>query len=642
MSITTPAQEKIRLRKYLNPFFKGKVTDAVLGALAIPSSYLVNSVDAVNSSLYITTAQQQYLDLALSNYGIVRDPIIGLGDDVFREIGIAVKNRKQVRDLVNKILDAVFGDPFVKATCSAQNFEPYDLQDQDTLIVNFDGSHTSIITFRSSEFTDINAATAQEVANAISVNLSNLGVSGSAIVNNDGNGNYVQLISDTIGASSSITVKGGRAQNVLFFPASVPAGGNFSTQWTISQQSGGLLRFTWTGGANPNTGALVPGEYVNIYGGGFAASDNEGTYTIVSAQGGTVGIAYFQISNPTGSAGIVTQGTDTAIQFFTPMRETILNKAYYAAVYQTESNVLQIFLPATTQVIKRSRIGSGHLHGITESPVFQIIAKKGNEYASTGAADYSLVDGLGSQFLYYTWFNVDSGNTDPSPTGFTAIEVDINSSDNASEVAQKTLTQLMAIASDLTYSVVDNVISFSNVVASTIPDAGESTPNTLGPYIFDTSQGFTVGLASTTLTDDLNGGSSHVALIADSTDFPDSSGYVVIGYGTENQELIPYIATPSSGSLLISPAYTVQLDHPAGSSVIYVIQKSPVVLPSDGSYYQLYLTDSASGRVYAEGLIEDITAAGITVIYTVLFPNPIGLAGWQNPLQNEVAYVYGP
>lgn len=542
MAVTTIEQEKKRLRSYLNPYIKGPTVDAVLGALATTSSYLVNSVQAVNDSLYVVTAQGNYLDLVLANYGITRDPTIGLSDDIFRTIGIQVKNRKQVRDLINNILDAIFGDQFVKTTSNSQTFEPYALQDGDTLIINFDGATTSTITFHTSQFGSIGAATAQEVANAISIGLSNLGVSGAAIENNDGNGSYVQLISNAIGASSSITVLGGRAQNVLQFPAIVPTVGNFSTQWTISIQPGGVLRYTWTGGADPDLGVIQPGEYVNIFGGGFASSDNEGSFTIVRAQGGTAGVAFFDITNPTGSPGVVTQGTDTAVIFYTPVRETLLNKQYYAAVYNTEKNILQVFMPATTQVIKRSRIGSMHLHGTTP------------------------------------------------------------------------------------------------------PDSEASLPTTLGPYVFDTQQGFVVGLASTVLTEEVNGESPHVIAVNDATDFPDTSGYIVLGYGTDSQEVVPYIARPSSGTLLISPAYFIQQDHPIGESVIYVTVKAPITLPSDGSYYQGYLTDTASGRVYAQQIIDAIVAAGVTVIYTILYPSSEGLGGWQSPIPgaDEITYVYGP
>ena len=645
MAVTTIEQEMVRLRSYLNPFIRGPNVNAVLNALATPSAYLVNNVQAVNDSLYVVTAQGNYLDLVLANYGITRDPTIGLSDDIFRTIGIQVKNRKQVRDLINNILDAVFGDEFCKATSNAQNFEPYALQNGDQLIVNFDGANTSTITFTTSQFTSIAAATAQEVANAISVGLSNLGVSGSAILNNDGNGNYVQLLSNTIGASSSVTVLGGRAQNVLLFPATVPSTGNFSTQWTVSLASGGNLRFTWTGGANPGIGDVQPLQYVNIFGGGFASSSNEGTFTVVSAQGGAVGVAYFEISNPTGSTGIVVQGTDTAILFYNPTRETILNKQYYAAVYQTQSNILQIFMPATTQVIKRSRIGSAHLHGVTEQPITQFILPTGDLVPDTGAAEYFIMNDLGTSYQFYIWLNVNGGNTDPAPAGFTGIEVAISSSDSANAVALVAQAAIAAVYPLLVLTVTDNLLTMENTTASTASDAGPSLPTTLGPYIFDTQQGFVVGGASTVLTEDVNGESNRVITVASSDGFPNTSGYLILGYGTDVQEgPIPYIATPSSGTILISPAYFIQQDHPSGSSVLLVTQKAPITLPSDGSYYQPYLTDTASGRVYAQELINAITAAGVTVIYTILYPNPIGLGGWESPIPsaNEIAYVYGP
>jgi hypothetical protein len=644
MAVTTQSQEYIRLRSYLNPFIKGKVVDATLNALATTSAYLVNNVQAVNDSLYIVTAQGPYLDLRLADYGITRDPTIGLADDTFRTIGIQVKNRKQVRDLINNILDAVFGDAFVKATSDAQNLEPYNLADGDTLIINFDGSTTSTITFSASQFANISAATAQEVADAISIGLSNLGVSGSAIVNNNGDGNYVRLLSNTIGASSSITVLGGSAENVLFFNSVVPTTGNFSTQWTITLASGGNLRYTWSGGANPGLGVIQPGQYVNIYGGGFSSSSNEGTFTIVSAQGGIVDVAYFEISNPTGTTGIVVQGTDSSVLFYTPVRETILNKSYYAAVYQTEANILQIFMPATTQVVRRERIGSAHLHGVTEQPVKRLVCLSGSQLPSSGAGDYFLLETPINAVNYYVWYNVSGGsNTDPAPAGFTGIEVTVSSSDSADEVAIETQTAINANIPTAVAYARENVVIVTVPTVSTEADAGPSLPTTLGPYIFDTQQGFVVGGASTTLTQAVNGETSDVILVANSAGFPNSSGYIVIGYGTETQELVPYIATPSPESILISPAYFIQQDHPSGSSVLFVTQKAPITLPSDGSYYQPYLTDDAVARVWAQGIIDDIAAAGITVIYTILFPNPIGTGGWESPIPaaHEISYIYG-
>lgn len=363
MATTTPEEQYKRLRSYLTPYIKGPNTDAILQALAAGNAaYLINNVRSVNDQLYIATASGRYLDERLADAGIVRPPAVGLSDDVFRQIGIEVKNRKQVRDLINNLLDAIFGDEYVRASSQARAFEPYNLRDGDTLIINFDENNTVPITFTTSMFQNIAAATAQEVADAITKNLRNLGFNGTAIAQDDGNGPYVELLSDTIGASSSVTVMGGRAQNELLFDAPVSAGGNMSTQWTLSLQPGGVVRYTWSGGANPQLGKLSTGNYVNIYGGGFVASSNEGSYTVTGSLGGVVNTAYFEVVNPLGTPGIIVQGADDAIRFYSPIRKTLNARLSYAAVYQSSARMLQVFLPAATKVVRRERIGSAHLH----------------------------------------------------------------------------------------------------------------------------------------------------------------------------------------------------------------------------------------------------------------------------------------
>lgn len=360
---TTPEEQYKRLRQYLNPFIKGKNVDAVLYSLATgPASYLIDTATAVNDQLYIVTASGRYLDERLAEYGITRPPAVGLSDEVFRDIGIEVKNRKQVRDLINQLLTAIFGDEYTRAINQARAFEPYNLKNGDTLLINFDDKTTIPITFKTSDFVNIAAAKAQEVADAITKDLRALGYTGTAIVKNDGNGNYVELLSDTIGPASSVTVMGGRAQNELRFDAPVAATANMSTQWTISLQPGGKIRFTWSAGANPSLGKVSEGNYVNIFGGGFTSTANEGSYTITAAKGGPVGSSYFEVENPLGTSGVVVQGSDDAMLFFNPTRKTLASRLSYAAVFQSQSRTLQVFLPAATQVIRRGRVGSAHLH----------------------------------------------------------------------------------------------------------------------------------------------------------------------------------------------------------------------------------------------------------------------------------------
>jgi hypothetical protein len=635
MAVTTTAQEIARLRSYLNPYLNGPKVNAVLTALATgASSYLINNAAAVNDQLYIVSASGQYLDQRLADYGITRPPQIGLADEIFSQIGIQVKNRKQVRDLMNNLLDDIFGDEFVKASDKSAAFEPYNLNDGDTLIINFDDNHTVSVIFSTAQFNNIHAALAQEVADAITTFLNSAGFTGIAIANNDGNGNYVELLSSTIGPASSVTVEGGSAQNALQFPAAVPAGGNASTQWTLTLQNGGLIRFTWSGGANPQLGKLIPGNYVNIFGGGFTSSSNEGSYTIVTAVGGTVDESYFEVENPLGTSGVVVQGADNAVLFYNPVRETLSSLQSYAAIYQTQSRVLQIFIPAATKVIKRSRLGSAHIHyppnvsfTFSANPNVNDVFSITSALSLVAGVDFAI--GATYQDTIVNMVNVIDANLVPD-TGIDAVAGD--------ELGILTIYQdSPGIVLTGTYS------GTANIVANGfMGDVTSVQPNQPGPYSYDLTQNFTVSHIETTLTQNLDGSMPKVFQVKDATQFPNSQGFLIFGYGTAEQEgPVPYIAAPSNNTLLISPAYTIQNFHAIDTLVSLVAQNSAATISTDGLDYPFYITDVVSGRLYAQSLIQSVAATGISIIFTILYPSDIGLGKWGTPF-TENPIIWGP
>lgn len=621
MAITTVEEQYKRLRAYLNPFIKGPNIDAVLTALASGNAaYLINNVRAVNDQLYIATASAQYLDARLAEAGIVRPPNVGLSDDVFRQIGIEVKNRKQVRDLINNLLDSIFGNEFVRASNPARAVEPYNLQDGDTLTINFDDNHIATITFHAAQFQSIAAATAQEVASAIVVSLRNMGFNGTAIAKNDGNGAYVEILSDTIGPASSVTILGGSAQNKLLFDSVVPAGGNASTQWTLSLQPGGIIRFTWTGGANPQLGKLVAGNYVNIFGGGFTGSANEGSYTITASLGGLVGAAYFEVLNPLGVPGIVIQGSADAVLFYNPTKKTLGSRQSFAAVYQVQSRMLQIFLPASTKVIRRSRIGSAHLHSppqgtfqLLQQPTFGDVFGITTTQSLTAGLDFVIAGSIAATVANI----VAAVNTISGLFAISNTTLDTNDTVNI-------LNNDVANELTITYSGVNDIIA-----SGAQGDNASLLPDQQGPYMYDITQPFVISKHGTLLNQNLDGTMPRIIDVLDSSNFPDTIGYFVLGYGTSHQEgPIPYIARPSNNTLLISPAYTIQKVHPIGTDVALVAQKAPANITKDGLNYPFYITDVVSGRIYAQDLINSVAATGITIVFTILYPNDIGLGEW--------------
>ena len=359
---------KKRLRQYLNPAIQGPNTEAILDALSTGACHLIDNAEAVYDQLYIVTADERYLDQRMADRNITRPDNVGLSDEVFREIGIEISNRKQVRDLIMNILRIMYGVEFTRATMNSSELETYLLLDGDTLIIQYDDQDPLEITFETDQFTNINTATAQEVADAITRGIRNLGKTGSAVVKDDGLGPFVQLISETDGPSSTVKVLGGRAQNVLRFEEIRLTTGLSTTQWTLEVTPGGTIKATWTGGPDPSIGRIQVGDYVNIYGSAFDPS-NRGTYTIIDVQGGLSGDAFVEFENPNGISEVTLQGTDDAILFFDPVRNSVIKKINYALAFQTESRLLEVFMPATTKVVRRERKGAAHLHDVGPSAV---------------------------------------------------------------------------------------------------------------------------------------------------------------------------------------------------------------------------------------------------------------------------------
>jgi len=407
---------KKRLRQHLNPSVRGDNTDKVIDALASGPCHMIDSVEAVYDSAYVVTATGRYLDELLAGRGLSRPEKLALPDDIFREIGIEFTNRKQVRDVILSLLRIIYGEEYTRATSLATVAEPYSLSDGDNLLLQYDDGEVVEIFFDTSQFQNINTATSQEVADAIIRSLRSLGKTGSAVATDTGSDIFVELVSSTDGPASSVRVLGGSAQNILRFPEIRQTTGVIGTQWTVTVQPSGAVRFTWSGGASPSVGKVLVGDYVNILGAGFD-EDNKGTFTITAVESGLINESYFEIENPFGVAEVVAQGTTSDVLFYNPKRSTINDKVSFATLFQTEARLLEIFIPATTKVVRRNRIGAAHIHDsgssgddlgpycFDETAPYQIGGEGGLTTVAVDASTYRVV-------------NLDDSSSIPDQEGF--------------------------------------------------------------------------------------------------------------------------------------------------------------------------------------------------------------------------------
>lgn len=118
-----------------------------------------------------------------------------------------------------KAFEAVVQATAVDAATAAQivsgNEDTYDLTDADTLKMKIDGGAEDTATFNIADFVDIDNATAAEVAVVINTDIA--GVTAAAVTVSGYN--YIQIMSNTTGAVSSVEITGGTGTyTALGFP----------------------------------------------------------------------------------------------------------------------------------------------------------------------------------------------------------------------------------------------------------------------------------------------------------------------------------------------------------------------------------------------------------------------------------------
>jgi hypothetical protein len=355
---------KDRIRAFLNPAIKGKFTNAFIEGLAAGDDINSANILAVKENLFIATASEQYLDKLAAGYGITRPLGTGMGDDEFRQLAIQLHSSQLVTNSFLNLLELFFGADAVQANMLSGAYEPYVLTDGMNLFVQSDDRNPPLeIIFRASDFANISQATAIEISAVISKTAL---LNGRAFVANEYvdasvSQAYVQLMSKTKGPASYISVVGGSAQNALLFPQQRPTTQTIGTQIT-SSLLGGRVRYTWTGGTDPGFQVLNEGDYVVIQAPPFSSVE-AGTYTILKVESGPLGSSYFEIANPfLQTPAVVSFGTADDMKFYYPKRFSVNNLFRKASVYYVNPYEVVLYLPASTRIIRRTLIGSWHLH----------------------------------------------------------------------------------------------------------------------------------------------------------------------------------------------------------------------------------------------------------------------------------------
>jgi hypothetical protein len=332
-----------------NPNWKALIT-----ALGTSDQAVVDLIIEVQKQFFIKTAYRPYLDNLGANDGVSRPPGVGMTDTTFKKfIPIMSYTPKQVKIIIDQLLNIFFAKETTTAYVVSGQGQPFVLHDGWELEYTVDEIYDEFIYFHTSDFTNINAATAEEIVAAI--NRQALHSFAENYYDNITKNYYVKIFSNTVGSKGSIQLVGGRANIALQLNGFITGAGTGSnTVWTVTK-IGDQVTYQWVGGLNPNINMLLVGNVIISL-----LPGNVGSFVLTKIDLSTQS---FVFTNLFGTPGTYTQTDDTQTKFFVPNKYVVYTQDSRAITWEVTPGEVIIEMPVTPPVVKRSLIGSAHING---------------------------------------------------------------------------------------------------------------------------------------------------------------------------------------------------------------------------------------------------------------------------------------
>lgn len=340
------------------------VWNAMIEALGEQDQETIDLIESVRQQFFIKTATRPYID-RLGTANLVQRPrFVGMDDPTFRQfIPVMSYNPKQVKLVLDKLLDLFFFKESTTSFIATSQASPFILQDGWELEYNVDDFITERIEFRAEEFTNIGAATADEVVAAINRQSSN----SYAIAFEDSitKNIFIRIFTTTIGSKGSVELTGGAA-NIGFqfegFNTEAGQGGN--SEWQVTKVGDTVtLQFTGTGNS-PGIDKLQVGDIVII-----TRSGNKGSFVIEEVDSTNDFIKY---KNLFAVEETFTQSLIDDVKFMTPFKSKVFLKDRRAIIWEVRGGEVIVEMPPSPPVVKRNRKGASHINGI-DSTVLNIV-----------------------------------------------------------------------------------------------------------------------------------------------------------------------------------------------------------------------------------------------------------------------------
>lgn len=574
---------------------------ALISAIGTSDQETLDLIESIRQQFFIKTASRPYIDRLGAANLVQRPNFVGMDDTTFREfIPVMSYQPKQVKLVLDKLLDLFFFKDSTTSYIASSGFEPFALQTEWELEYSVDSYTQERIQFNSSDFTSIGAATANEIVAAINRQAKY----SYAVAFNDSITQkvFIRIFTNTVGSKGSIQITGGRANIALQFEGfNVLAGQGGNSQYTITK-IGDTVTMQYTGvGNSPNISALQVDDVVII-----CRAGNSGSFVITRVDATNNSIQY---TNLLATPETFTQTIIDDVKFMTPFRSNIYLKDRRAIVWEVKPGEIVVEMPPSPPVVKRNRRGSAHINGVesltTATSTNTLTLEDASSFPNTGKLLFVPLNEIQTSFpevgdtilfKYNSQLSSDkpiytyTGKTGNTLTGITPAlpllsslnQVNLTSADRdgsniitaitatvhnylvgdtaiiygATSVGPLSINGAWKIT-EIVSSTQFKAYSFAGPFGATTSTGGnvrterpgmaqvgnrvilrsaQLQPDSVGPYLWDQNASFILSSLTTTLTSSISAGTTNRNVQVNVNDIPDAIGQVIFDYGTAFQE----------------------------------------------------------------------------------------------------------
>ena len=327
---------------------------ALIGAFGERDQEVSDLIEEVRKQFFIKTSSRPYLDRLAANNKISRPRFVGMDDESFKQyIPVLSYQPKQVKLIIDKLLDVFFFKESTTAFITSQNGAPFLFEDSWELSLIVDEEHLERIQLNESDFTDISNATIDETIAAINRQAKRFYAT--SYYDSASKKSYIRIFTNTVGSKGSLRILGGRLNTALKFNGFIEnAGQGSDTEW-IATKIGDEVTLQYVSGTSPGLEYVQADDIVIIN-----LSGIEGSFSIQEIDLYNNSIKF---KNLLAVAGSYTQSSDNQVKFIRPNKYVAYLNPRRAISWETSPGEIIIEMPTSPPVVKRSLKGSSHING---------------------------------------------------------------------------------------------------------------------------------------------------------------------------------------------------------------------------------------------------------------------------------------